>query len=236
MTQPEATELVECAACHTRRAARDLLPLAAVRPSVAAFVEADHPDVRETDRVCLSCLNRAVDAEIRDAIALDATETARLDEEVRLSLERQEAVTRNLNAEYDRALPLGDRVADRVATFGGSWRFIGLFTLVLIVWIVVNGAHLLARPFDPYPFILLNLVLSCVAALQAPVIMMSQNRLEARDRLRAEQDYEVNLKAELEVRHLHDKLDHLTRRQWQRLLVIQQAQLDLMRELSDRDR
>ena len=90
---------------------------------------------------------------------------------------------------------------------------------------------MLMKPFDPYPFILLNLVLSCIAALQAPIIMMSQNRLEARDRLRSEQDYQVNLKAELEIRHLHEKLDVLLKHQWQKLLEVQQIQMDLMKEV-----
>jgi uncharacterized membrane protein len=218
------------------RSPDDLIPLSVVRPAVASQVLAAHPQVRPEDRVCLSCLNRAISDEIDLTIQQDQSEFAALNEEALLRLSRQEAVTRNLNDEYDRALPFGARMADRVARFGGSWLFIGLFMGVLVVWIGINALHVLTRPFDPYPFILLNLVLSTVAALQAPVILMSQNRQEARDRLRAEQDYEVNMKAELEVRHLHEKLDHLTQQQWQRLLVIQQAQMDLMREVAERDR
>ncbi len=122
-------------------------------------------------------------------------------------------------------------MADRVATFGGSWNFILIFGSVLLVWIAVNSIALLSKPFDPFPFILLNLVLSCLAAIQAPVIFMSQNRQEAKDRLRAENDYRVNLKAELEIRHLHAKLDLLLTHQWQRLLEIQQVQTDLLSEL-----
>ena len=102
--------------------------------------------------------------------------------------------------------------------------------MVILIWIAINGVMLATRAFDPYPFILLNLVLSCLAAVQAPVIMMSQNRSEARDRLRAENDYKVNLKAELEIRHLHEKLDHLLRRQYNRLFEIQQIQIELLQE------
>jgi len=102
---------------------------------------------------------------------------------------------------------------------------------VLLIWVVFNGVLLATRAFDPYPFILLNLILSCLAAVQAPVIMMSQNRVEARDRLRAENDYKVNLKAELEIRHLHEKLDHLLRRQYYRLFEIQQIQMELLQEI-----
>ncbi len=118
-------------------------------------------------------------------------------------------VTRNPNIEEQERLTLGQRVADRVATFGGSWTFIILFGAVLVTWVLVNSVLLAKRPFDPYPYILLNLVLSMVAAIQAPVIMMSQNRQAAKDRLKSDLDYEVNLKAELEVAQLHRKIDRL---------------------------
>jgi CRP/FNR family cyclic AMP-dependent transcriptional regulator len=118
-------------------------------------------------------------------------------------------VARNLNEEEDERLTFGDHVADRVATFGGSWTFIITFGVILVVWMIVNSVALLSPPFDPYPFILLNLVLSTLAALQAPVIMMSQNRQSSKDRLKADLDYEVNFKAELEVAHLHNKVDRM---------------------------
>ncbi len=119
----------------------------------------------------------------------------------------------------------------RMAQFGGSWTFIALFGCVLIVWILINSVALVSKPFDPYPYILLNLVLSCLAAMQAPVIMMSQNRQEAKDRARATHDYQVNLKAELEIRQLHQKLDHILSRQWERLVEIQEVQLELLSEM-----
>ena len=237
--QPGSTQHssgVTCAACGALRSAGDLVPLTAVRPAVARQIYASHPEVIPTDRVCLSCLNRAISDEIDLTILQDQSDFAALDAGALLSLSQQQAVTRNLNEDYDRLLPFGARMADGVANFGGSWLFIGLFMAVLITWIAVNGLHVLIRPFDPYPFILLNLVLSSVAALQAPVILMSQNRQATRDRLQAEQDYDVNLRAELELRHLHEKIDHLTQQQWQRLLIIQQAQMDLMREVAERDR
>jgi uncharacterized membrane protein len=159
-------------------------------------------------------------------------ELSRLDHEVLQSLKEQETVTENLNLEFEKDLTTGQYVADRVAGFGGSWTFIIIFFLVLVAWMAANSLFLMAKAFDPYPFILLNLVLSCLAAIQAPIIMMSQNRLEARDRLRSEQDYQVNLKAELEIRHLHEKLDVLLKHQWHKLLEVQQIQLDLMREVA----
>lgn len=121
-------------------------------------------------------------------------------------------VSRNVNIELQESMTFGQRVADKVADFGGSWTFIGIFAVVMVVWVILNTAALFAHHFDPYPYILLNLFLSMVAAIQAPVIMMSQNRQAAKDRLQADQDYQVNLKAELEVAQLHRKLDRLYER------------------------
>ena len=122
-------------------------------------------------------------------------------------------------------------MADRVAKWGGSWGFIFAFLGVIVLWMIVNTAGLLHQPFDPYPYILLNLVLSCLAAFQAPVIMMSQRRQEAKDRQRSQNDYVVNLKAEIELRQLHEKMDHQMAHQWQRLLEVQQIQIDLLKDL-----
>jgi uncharacterized membrane protein len=140
----------------------------------------------------------------------------------------QELLARNPEAELQSTLTMGQRVADRVAGFGGSWTFLGVFALVLLLWIGVNSVLLIRHPFDPYPYILLNLVLSVLAAIQAPVIMMSQGRQEARDRLHARHDYQLNLKAELEIRSLHQKVDHLLSHQFERLVEIQEMQLELL--------
>ncbi len=158
-------------------------------------------------------------------------ELTTLEQDVIESLRQHDILTENLNATVDTTSTVGEKLADRVASFGGSWTFITLFGSVLFVWILINSLAMLGKPFDPFPFILLNLVLSCLAAIQAPVIMMSQNRQEAKDRLRAENDYRVNLKAELEIRHLHSKIDLLLTHQWQRLLEIQQVQTDLLEEI-----
>ena len=125
-------------------------------------------------------------------------------------------------------------MADHIAAFGGSWTFIIIFGVVLLAWMFVNSFVLITRPFDPFPYILLNLVLSTLAAVQAPVIMMSQNRQEARDRQRAVYDYKINLKAELEIRQLHQKMDHLLSHQWERLVEIQEIQMELINELRNR--
>lgn len=128
---------------------------------------------------------------------------------------------------------LGQRIADKVAAFGGSWKFIIIFAGIIFSWVLINTFILIKKPFDPYPFILLNLVLSCLAALQAPVIMMSQNRQSAKDRYQAEHDYQVNLKSELEIRHLHDKIDFITH-QWIKLMETQEMQMEIMEELLDK--
>lgn len=122
-------------------------------------------------------------------------------------------------------------MADKIASFGGSWKFIIIFGLFILIWIFSNIIFLLNKDFDPYPFILLNLILSCLAALQAPDIMMSQNRQEEKDRERSKQDYMVNLKSELEIRMLHEKLDHLIMHQQQELLNIQQVQVEMMEDI-----
>jgi len=145
------------------------------------------------------------------------------------ALLNQSTIARDVNQEFSGQLTLGQRVADRVASFGGSWSFLGLFLGAMAVWILAN----VGRPevFDPYPFILLNLVLSCVAAIQAPVIMMSQNRQSVRDRLDARHDYEINLKAEMEVMGLHAKVDELRATQWAALVALQEEQIALLKNI-----
>jgi uncharacterized membrane protein len=143
---------------------------------------------------------------------------------------QRKPVARDPNIAFEQGLTFGQRAADRMAVFGGSWTFVGLFVLMGALWIGFN--LVVRRPLDPFPFILLNLGLSCVAALQAPVIMMSQNRLAAKDRLDAQHDYEVNLKAEMEVSALHLKVDELREGQWQELIGLQRRQLELLEALA----
>jgi uncharacterized membrane protein len=169
---------------------------------------------------------------VQSVIEEDKGQLSTLEEQVVESLKEQDLITKNLNLEYEQQLTLGQRIADRIADFGGSWQFISIFGIVLVLWMLLNSVRFITKPFDPYPFIFLNLILSCLAAIQAPVIMMSQNRQEERDRMHAEHDYRINLKAELEIRHLHEKLDHLLMNQWQRLLEIQEIQMELMEEIA----
>ena len=151
-------------------------------------------------------------------------------------LTRRLHISRNSHREFDEALTFGQRLADRIARFGGSWTFILLFLSLLLAWIVLNTivlARVGGRPFDAYPYIFLNLILSMLAALQAPLIMMSQNRHAAKDRVAAAHDYEVNLKAELEILALHRKIDTLREEQWVELLALQQQQIELLTRLQE---
>ena len=209
-----------------------MLPAALVRPPIVEEIKKQYPDWKPDGYICHSDLNRFRYEYIQGLLESEKGELSSLDQEVLESLKRHETLASNVDDEYEKAFTLGERMADRLADFGGSWAFIAIFGAVLLGWIVLNSAVLVTRPFDPYPFIFLNLILSCLAAIQAPVIMMSQNRQEAKDRLRSQHDYQINLKAELEIRHLHEKLDHLLSHQWERLVAIQQVQLDVLSELS----
>ncbi|MCB0790234.1 MAG: DUF1003 domain-containing protein [Flavobacteriales bacterium] len=172
--------------------------------------------------------------ETDDLLATENAHLKRLHEIVVDSIREQELIVDNLLHPASETLTRGQRISDRIARFGGSWGFILSFLVVLAVWIVYNVMAPRAGVFDPYPFILMNLVLSCIAAIQAPVIMMSQNRKEEKDRMRAENDYLVNLKAELQVRSLHQKMDLLVQEQIRTLFDIQARQLELLKRIDER--
>jgi uncharacterized membrane protein len=199
-------------------------------PAVVELIQRATGSWTDEGWICTDDLNKYRHEYVKSLLESERGELTALDNEVLESLRQQEILSRNPEEELQSGLTAGQRVADRVAAFGGSWRFITLFAVVLFLWITVNSVVFIIRPFDPYPFIFLNLVLSCLAAIQAPVIMMSQIRQEARDRLHATRDYQVNLKAELEIRHLHQKLDHLLSHQWERLVEIQEMQMESINE------
>lgn len=199
-------------------------------PAVAELIQRATGNWSDDGWICTEDLYRYRHEYVKSLLEADRGELTALDKEVLESLRQQEILSRNPEEELQAGLTAGQRLADHVAAFGGSWRFLTLFAVVLFLWIAVNSVVLIIRPFDPYPFIFLNLVLSCLAAIQAPVIMMSQIRQEARDRLHAMHDYQVNLKAELEIRHLHQKIDHLLSHQWERLVEIQEIQMELINE------
>ena len=225
-------ETVLCQVCKEQKNKSDVLSAEIVREPIVEKIKATHPDWSSTGFICIADLNRFRAEYVQDVMKADKGELSVLEEQVVRSLREQELLSQNINVEYNRQRTFGERMADKLTEFGGSWLFIGIFCGVIFLWIVINSVIIILKPFDPYPFIFLNLILSSLAAIQAPVILMSQNRQEARDRLQAEHDYRINLKAELEIRHLHEKIDHLLMNQWQRLMEIQQIQMELMEELA----
>ena len=222
---------VKCMVCGKEKTFAESMPAEMVRDSLARIIRRDVPGWTPDGYICRDDLALYRGRLVSEVLEGGIAEADSIEAVVAKSIAEQEMVSRNVNEEFDVQSTLGQRLADRMAFFGGSWTFIIIFMSVLIVWIAINTVVLLKKPFDPYPYILLNLVLSCIAAIQAPVILMSQNRQEEKDRVRADHDYRVNLKAEFEIRSLHEKIDHMLVHQWQRLIEIQQVQTDLLSEL-----
>jgi uncharacterized membrane protein len=229
----EETKVI-CGVCKLAKSPDEVVPGQVVRAAIAELIRKDHPDWNPDSPICRDDLNRYRAQYVQGVLEAEKGDLSVIEAEVIESLREGEVLTRNVNLEFEEKRTVGQRLADRLAAFGGSWKFIIIFLSVLFGWIVLNSIVLITHRFDPFPFILLNLILSSLAALQAPVIMMSQNRQEAKDRLRAQHDYQINLKAEIEIRGLHEKIDHLIFKQWQRLLEIQEIQTELMGELSDK--
>jgi len=223
-----------CTVCGKTFPAAALVAGGTVRDGVTEEISKDHPGWTKDSFICRPDLNRYRARYVHSLLESERGELSSLDTEVLRSLRDHEFLAKNVETEFEREWTLGERLADRMAAFGGSWTFLLCFAAFLVLWIGMNSIVLLWRPVDPYPFILLNLVLSCLAAIQAPVIMMSQGRQEAKDRLRSQHDYQVNLKAELEIRQLHEKIDHLLSHQWERLTQIQEIQLELLAEIGRR--
>jgi uncharacterized membrane protein len=228
------SETCVCQICHKPKSPTDGQIAEVIRPSLLDCIKKHHPEWDGTGFVCFDDIGDCRKEYVKEVLQDEIGELSALDHEVVESLRQHEIISENISTQFDRKLTFGERLSDRIAEFGGSWRFLITFFSVLFGWIAINGVLLMTRAWDPYPFILLNLILSCLAAVQAPVIMMSQNRAEARDRLRAENDYKINLKAELEIRHLHEKIDHLLRKQYNRLFEIQQIQIELLEEIGQK--
>jgi uncharacterized membrane protein len=216
----------QCAISGRERPRRDLILVEAVRPSLAERIRADHPELPPEALISKAELSRYRTLYVEELLKAEHGELTELDRQVAESMATHETLAENIEQEFEDQRTLGERLSDRLASFGGSWIFIIVFAVILVAWTAFNLVVPEAQRFDPYPYILLNLFLSMLAAIQAPIIMMSQKRQESKDRLRSQSDYRVNLKAELEIRHLHEKMDHLLSRQWQRLAEIQQMQLE----------
>lgn len=221
---------VICAACQKKRRTYRTVIGELIYGPVFSLIQKKYPDVRVEQNICFICLDRFRAEYVEDVLETERGELTTIEQEVVQSFRDHELITENLNARFESGLSVGEKLADRITAFGGSWTFVLLFAAVFTAWIVLN-ATALYRSFDPFPFTLLNLALSFIAAIQAPIIMMSQNRQAARERIRSEHEYQVNLKAELEIRHLHRKVDQLLTQQWRRLLEIQHVQIELMKEI-----
>lgn len=202
-----------------------------LRSHIMALIKNDYPDFGEDSLISITELNRYRKKYLESILTDEVGELSKIEQEVIDSINANEILSDNIEFDIQAKITFGQKIADKVAEFGGSWRFIIGFFSFLGIWIIINAAILLQDSFDPYPFILLNLILSCLAAIQAPIIMMSQNRKEDRDRKRSEHDYKINLKAELEIRLLHEKMDHLLIHQNKRFVEIQQIQMDLMEDI-----
>jgi len=236
-TKERAKRTVTCDICGKHISLSKAYPVELVQEPLLELIRREHPDAVLEHYICLDELAGYRLRLVHSIVTGGQQEQDAVARDLQASIEEEEAmVARDAYAEYDTRSTMGERIADRVATFGGSWAFIMSFGVILLMWITINAVGLLHPPFDPYPFILLNLVLSCVAAIQAPVIMMSQNRKEAKDRLRSENDYHINLRAEIEVRSLHRKLDLLISHQWQRLLEIQEIQTEMLETFAKADK
>ncbi|MBI1968169.1 MAG: DUF1003 domain-containing protein [Gemmatimonadetes bacterium] len=221
----------ECSLCRTLVDTRTLVAPQKLEPPLVDVIRRERPDWEGKRGICQNCREQYRAKKFLGYLEDEYDKISEMEKSLVSRLARKGRVSKLVHREFEAQMTLGARVADRVAQFGGSWRFIGLFGGILLSWMAINTWLLVSRPFDPYPFILLNLVLSTLAALQAPVIMMSQNRQTEKDRMQATQDYEINLMAEIEIRDLHEKLDGLRFKQWHELWHLQQRQLELLEHL-----
>jgi uncharacterized membrane protein len=202
-----------------------------VQPNILGLIQSENPSFTIDSHLSISELNQYREKYLRALLERERLAISGLEGAVLASISNETTLADKIEFEDDTDNSFGQKLADKVAAFGGSWSFILLFVGFLLLWIITNVFILVTKPFDPYPFIFLNLILSFIAALQAPVIMMSQNRQEEKDRSRAKKDYMINLKAELEIRMLHEKIDHLILHQQQDLLEIQNIQVDMLKDV-----
>lgn len=223
----------KCKICNKAFSEEELISAHGIRHEVEELIRKDHPEWTDESFICKDDFNIYRMKYISEIIEEEKGKTEALEEAVIKSINDNDIITINSRLKTER-ISFGNRVADKVASFGGSWKFIIIFFIILMTWVLLNSLLLLNKPFDPYPFILLNLILSCLAAIQAPIIMMSQNRQEAKDRIRSENDYKINLKSEIEIRTLHEKVDHLLLDQWSKMMKIQEMQIEILEEIRNK--
>lgn len=202
-----------------------------IREGIFNLILLQYPDFDKDKFISIEELNKFRRLYLSKLMEQERGELAAIDRDVMEAIKNNSILSENIQDEIESDLTIGQKAADKIASFGGSWTFIIIFFLFILIWMTINVWYLANHSFDPYPFILLNLILSCLAAIQAPIIMMSQNRQEQKDRQRAEHDYKINLKAELEIKLLSEKIDHLLVHQNKKLLEIQEVQIDYLEDL-----
>ena len=205
-----------------------------ISPHLLDFIQKENPIFTDKSALAQSELDLYREKFISARLIKEVGELSELENTVLDSLKNQSTLANKLEDEQIQPLSLGQRLADQMAAFGGSWYFLISFAVMILIWILLNLLWLANKGFDPYPFILLNLILSCLASIQAPIIMMSQNRQEEKDRERAKMDYMINLKSELEIRMLHEKIDHFILRNQEDLLEIRKTQTILLQEIAQK--
>ncbi len=221
----------QCVVCHQTFDKDDLVQGDTIRDEIWELIEKEHPDWSRNIWICEQDLDKYRTQYVKSILEAEQGTLTDLEKDVLEDLEKHELTTEDIESQFDQKWTFGEKISDKIAEFGGSWTFIFSFAAFMGIWIILNSYALLFKPFDPYPFILLNLLLSTLAAIQAPIIMMSQNRQEAKDRLRSQYDYKVNLKSELEIRTLHEKVDHLLTHQWDKMVKIQELQMELLNDI-----
>jgi uncharacterized membrane protein len=217
-----------CSICKNYKTVNDIMDGSMLSDNTSSFITTQNPEWTEESLICHNCLNNFRAIQVEKLLEEEKGKLSKLELQVLKSIREQEILSENYLDEYEDRQTFGERVADKMASIGGSWPFIISFLLFLFFWISLNTELLMKKPLDPFPFIFLNLMLSCLAAIQAPIIMMSQGRQSEKDRLKAEMDYQINLKSELQIRALNRKMDQFMTQQWQRFLEIQQIQTQII--------
>ena len=230
---PDTTPTGHDAIDGTEHPCHLLVRLGTLRPALIALIRQEHPGLSDTALIAKATANRYRSRYLEQLLRQERGAFTELDAEIVKSIANEQTLAENIEDDFAGDRTLGDRAADLLASFGGSWAFLLTFAAFLAGWMLWNQSRGPAA-FDPFPFILLNLILSTLAAVQAPIIMMSQRRQETRDRMRARSDYQVNLKAELEIRLLHEKIDHLIAREWQRLEEARAIELEILADSKPR--
>ncbi|MES2617191.1 MAG: DUF1003 domain-containing protein [Bacteroidota bacterium] len=213
---------------------KERISLSSVKENITELIIKDYPQIESNSSISIDELNHYRQKFIENFMAKEIGDLNDLEKMVLTNINERSTLSDKIEDDNDSKGTFGQRLSDKIAHFGGSWSFIISFLSFMFIWIGINIWLLGQQSFDPFPFILLNLILSCIAALQAPLIMMSQNRQEDKDRKRAKKDYMINLKSEVEIRMLHEKIDHLINSQQQQLIEIQKIQIDMLNDIMNK--